>query len=646
MPVDPVAPSDPVTPSDPPPRASLGAPEPALKPGPRHSRQVLSDERVAIEGEESEARGAGQGVGDDPDGPVADGRARMNRARGMRSGTLRWAWATLTSMRTALALLLLLGLAAIPGSLLPQRPTSPFGVAQYLLDNPEWGPWLERLGLFDVFGSPWFAAVYLLLFVSLIGCILPRCRAYYDALRAEPGALPRRFSRFPDHAAGAVGLPADQVLDDAEAHLRQAGYRIRREASGISAEKGYLREAGNLIFHLSLIAVLIGLAWGTVFGYRGSAIVVEGKAFSNTLTQYDEFSAGIGFRPENLPAFTIALDAFEAEFEIGPVQRGAARLFRATVTVSRPGQEPQRQLLEVNAPLTIDGTDVHLLGHGYAPVVTVRDGNGEVAFSGPVVFLPADANFTSNGVIKAPDARPERLAFEGLFLPTAQIDEAGMRSVFPDAWNPQLLVNAWAGPPRVETGAPENIYVLDQTGLEQLMRPDGQPVRAGLEIGTSYDLPDGRGSISFDGLQRWTKLQISTTPGGWFVLGSVLLAIAGLSVSLTVRPRRLFVRVAGDSVEVAGLDRVDGRAGLPEAVAALAAACGIAGPGGGTPGEPEPVDGHPAGTLAADQTDMLPEPGSSRTRGAGSGDPTPGRTSPEPREGSGGRPENAEEESE
>lgn len=553
----------------------------------------------------------------DADGePTADGRERMNRARGMRSGTLRWAWATLTSMRTALLLLLLLGLAAIPGSLLPQRPTNPFGVAQYLLDNPEQGPWLERLGLFDVFGSPWFAAVYLLLFISLIGCILPRCRAYYDALRAEPGALPRRFSRFPDHAIGPVETSADEVLDAAEAHLRQAGYRIRREPTGISAEKGYLREAGNLVFHLSLIAVLVGLAWGTFFGYRGTAIVVEGKAFSNTLTQYDEFSAGIGFRPERLPAFTIALDAFEAEFEIGPTQRGAARAFRATVTVSRPGETPHQQLLEVNAPLAIDGTDVHLLGHGYAPVVTVRDGNGDIAFSGPVVFLPSDGNFTSNGVIKAPDARPERLAFEGIFLPTAQIDSEGMRSVFPDAWNPQLLINAWAGPPKVETGAPENVYVLDQTGLEQLMRPDGQPVRAGLEPGTSYDLPDGRGSISFDDLRRWTKLQISTTPGGWFVLASVLIAIAGLSVSLTVRPRRLFVRVTGTSAEVAGLDRVDGRAGLPEAVAALAAACGVAPPESRTPAEPDPATGQPEGTLADDPAPSrtIPELGSPRAR--------------------------------
>jgi len=506
------------------------------------------------------------------------GRERMNRARGLRSGTLRWAWATLTSMRTALLLLLLLGVAAIPGSLLPQRPSSPFGVADYLQQNPTWGPWLERLGFFDVFGSAWFAAIYLLLFVSLIGCIIPRCRAYYQALRARPAPVPRRLSRFPDHRGGTTAGSTADVLDKAEAHLRAAGYRVRREEAGVSAEKGYAREAGNLVFHLSLVALLVGLAWGSLFGYRGTAIVVEGQAFSNTLTQYDEFSSGIGFRPEQLPAFTLAVDAFEAQFELGEVQRGAARLFRADVTLARPGQTPQSQVLEVNAPLSIDGTDVHLLGHGYAPVVTVRDGNGDVAYAGPVVFLPADGNFTSNGVIKAPDARPERLAFEGIFLPTAKIDEQGMRSVFPDLLNPQLLVNAWAGPPRQETGAPENIYVLDPDGLTQLVRPDGEPVRAALEPGATYELPDGRGTLSFDGLRRWTKLQISTTPGGWFALASVLVAIAGLSVSLTIRPRRLFVRVAAGSptrIDVAGLDRVEGRPGLADAVGRLAVACGL-----------------------------------------------------------------------
>ncbi|MCC6495543.1 MAG: cytochrome c biogenesis protein ResB [Propionibacteriaceae bacterium] len=510
---------------------------------------------------------------------------------------LRFAWATLTSMRTALILLLVLGIAAIPGSFLPQRPTDPVGVGDYLAANPGGAGWLDRLGFFDVFGSVWFAAIYLLLFISLIGCILPRTASYLKALRAQPAAPPGKLDKLPEHTAGDVpGSPAT-VLAAAEAHLRARRYRVRREEDSVSAERGYLRETGNLVFHICLVLTLIGLAWGSLFSFKGTAIVVEGQAFSNTLTQYDEFGSGAGFNPSQLAPFTLRLDDFDVRFETAADQRGAAREFKALVEVTEPGGQPSRQQIEVNAPLLVGGNSVHLLGHGYAPVVTVRDGNGQVAFSGPVVFLPQDTNFRSDGVIKVPDARPERLAFEGVFLPTAATAGAeGMVSVFPDAVNPRLLLNVWAGQPRVETGKPENVYFLDKSGLTQLTLANGDPVRAGLTLGTGFRLPDGRGSITFDGWQRWTKLQISNTPGGWLVLGSVLLAVLGMSVSLTVRPRRLFVRVqpapetgppqgaerpapdvAGtlSRVAVAGLDRVDGRGGLPEEVAALAAACGL-----------------------------------------------------------------------
>jgi len=61
-------------------------------------------------------------------------------------GTLRWVWRQLTSMRVALMLLMLLAVAAVPGSVLPQRPVDPAKVAAYLVDHPGSGAWLDRLG--------------------------------------------------------------------------------------------------------------------------------------------------------------------------------------------------------------------------------------------------------------------------------------------------------------------------------------------------------------------------------------------------------------------------------------------------------------------------------------------------------------------
>ena len=97
-------------------------------------------------------------------------------------GFLRWLWRQLTSMKTALILLFLLAIASIPGSILPQRGTNPILVEQWLTDNPTLGPILDSIGAFDVFGSPWYSAVYILLFISLIGCVLPRLGVHWKAM--------------------------------------------------------------------------------------------------------------------------------------------------------------------------------------------------------------------------------------------------------------------------------------------------------------------------------------------------------------------------------------------------------------------------------------------------------------------------------
>ncbi len=482
---------------------------------------------------------------------------------------LRWAWNQLTSMRTALVLLFLLALAAIPGSLVPQQPSSPIEVLDYKRDHPELDRIWEALHLYDVYSSPWFSAIYILLFISLIGCIVPRIGKYARDLRKPPPALPKRLDRLPESATVATA-PGDAALDDAARWLRTHRYRVRREADGISAERGYLREFGNLLFHLSLVGVLAGLAWSNLLGFRGSVVVVEGRGFANVITQYDDFSAGSLVDTDELEPFRLTVDSFEAKFETGRVQRGAARVFDADLTFVEGDKETKRRLTVNDPYTTAGGSQVNLLGHGYAVHVTVTDGKGDVAFSGPQVFLPQDGNFASVGVVKAPDARPKRLAFEGIFLPTAVLDEGGPRSVFPDALEPELWLNGWYGDPAEETGRPESIYTLDTTGLEPVPGDGGERLRARMKPGSGFTLPDNLGSVQFDGYSRWVKLQVSRTPGNPLALASVLVGTLGLGISLFVKPRRMFVRLQEDDVIVGGLDRSDTALGLADEVRDLA----------------------------------------------------------------------------
>ena len=171
-------------------------------------------------------------------------------------------------MRIALVLLFLLALGALPGALLPQRSLNQSLVDQYFTDHPTLAPLLDRLGFFDVFAAPWFAAVYLLLMISLVGCVLPRALEHAHALRAAPVAVPRNLGRLPHHAVATLDAAPDEVTEAVRARLK--GWRVAETADGISAEKGYLREAGNLVFHLALIGLLARLRGRQALRLRGA----------------------------------------------------------------------------------------------------------------------------------------------------------------------------------------------------------------------------------------------------------------------------------------------------------------------------------------------------------------------------------------
>ncbi|GAB3245504.1 cytochrome c biogenesis protein ResB [Arthrobacter pigmenti] len=469
-------------------------------------------------------------------------------------GMLRFAWRQLTSMRTALFLLLLLAVAAVPGSLFPQRPSNPATVNQYIEDNPTLGPWLDRLQLFDVYSSVWFSAIYLLLFTSLVGCVIPRTTQHAKAIRSKPPRTPRRLSRFQHY--GAFAIPAQQqvtasrAVTDAAAALKRRGYRADVRDAGdsfpsVGAERGFLKEVGNLLFHFALIGVLISFAVSGLFGYRGQKILVEGGTFINNLVSYDSFTPGSNFNRGSLDPFSIQLDDFSVKFERqSEANYGQPLDFTAEVTTkTAPDAQPQQQVLEVNDPLSFNATNVYLVGNGYAPVVTVRDGEGNVALSEPVVAQVKDASYTSTIVIKAPDAQPSQLSFAGLFIPTAVKDQDGVTVASdPDPLNPQLLLDSYYGDLGLDSGEPQNVYTLDTTDLTQL---NGRKLDTGgivLQPNETYQLPDGKGSITFEGLKRYIGVDITHDPGKYGALIFSSLAVLGLMMSLFIGRRRVWVR--------------------------------------------------------------------------------------------------------
>ncbi|MFF0943942.1 cytochrome c biogenesis protein ResB [Kocuria sp. CPCC 205300] len=487
-------------------------------------------------------------------------------------GMARWAWTQLTKMNTALFLLLLLAVAAVPGSIFPQRIQDPAAVQDYLDTNPVLGEWLDRLQFFDVFSSAWFSAIYILLFVSLVGCVLPRAAKHWRAWRAEPPRTPRRLERLPEHRSlllgGGDGAPApapDDVVADAARLLRKRGYRVAVRDAGtaapsVAAERGMWKEVGNVVFHLALLGVLVSVAVGSLFGYKGQRVVVEGESFVNTLIGYDSFTPGTNYDADWLEPFSVRLDRFEAEFNrdtTDPRNYGAPLDFTAEVTVQdEPGAEPREEVLKVNQPLNVGGVKSYLVGNGYAPVVRVTDGNGDVAFEGPVVTVPSDGVYTSSLVLKVPDARPDQLGFVGLLLPTAVGGQGEMpRSVDPGLANPRLILSAYHGDLGLDTGAPQNVYVLDVEQLTELNAMTNENGAISLDATDPvYELPEGRGTVEFLDVKRYVGLDIHYDPGKTGAFVSFVLAFTGLLMSLFISRRRVWVRAAEGTDE-------DGRPG-------------------------------------------------------------------------------------
>jgi cytochrome c biogenesis protein len=455
---------------------------------------------------------------------------------------LRMAWRRLTAMRTALVLLFLLAVAAVPGSLLPQRPLNPGKTASYIKSHGGWGRFLDSIGMFDVFGSAWFAAIYLLLFISLVGCLVPRIRVHARALARKPLPAPRNLDRLPESGRFATSTPPEDYAAAARGALgRRWRIEQRAEASGaitVSAEKGYTRETGNLIFHVALLASLILIAIGRLYTYEGQLILKQGDGFCNAVFNYDTWKPGRLAAENKVHPAPFCVDKL-TRFTASYTADGEPKSFRADVTYRRDvNAHQQTATIKVNHPLRLEGDRVYLLSHGYAPRITVRMPDGSVRHD-TQVFIPSDAStLLSEGAFAeiGKDGAKQDIGISGLFAPTP-VDEGNGKigSASPQVRNPVLSVFVFEGDLN-GSGVPHSVYTLDTSKMHKIGKGN-------LDVGQTLKLPNGV-QVTFNGWVPWASLQVSHDPAQAYLLLSALAMVMGLLGSLSVRRRRVWLRIA------------------------------------------------------------------------------------------------------
>jgi len=498
--------------------------------------------------------------------------------------TARNTWRALTSMGTALVLLFLLALGAIPGALLPQRSLNAGKVDEYLATHRVIGPWLNRLQAFDVFSSFWFTAIYALLFVSLVGCLTPRMVEHARSLRATPVPAPRNLARLPKHAGARLEAGPEELNALANTITgRLRGWRTAiRHPDGadagiveVSAEKGYLREFGNIAFHFSLLGLLVAVAVGKLFGYEGNVIVIAdgGPGFcSASPAAFDSFRAGNTVDGTSLHPICLRVNDFQAHY----LPSGQATSYAADIDYQAgrdlSANNWRHYLLEVNHPLRVDGDRVYLQGHGYAPTFTVTFPDGQARTS-TVQWRPDNPQtLLSSGVARIdppagsyPDPaerRKHEIAIQGLLAPTEQLDGTLLSSRFPALNAPAVAIDIYRGDTGLDTGRPQSLFTLDPRLIEQgrLTKEKRVNLRAGQQVRLDQG-PAAGTVVRFDGAVPFVNLQVSHDPGQTWVLVFAVTMMAGLLVSLLVRRRRVWVRLtpaAGTvNVELGGLARTD-----------------------------------------------------------------------------------------
>lgn len=442
-------------------------------------------------------------------------------------------------MRTALVLLLILALASIAGSLVPQVGLADARISQIAQQHPLRFEIYARLGLFDVYGSWWFTLVYTLLLISLVTCLFPRTRATFRAIRSRPVPV-SDIDAMRHYAEVAVMSQPSTAIAAARRVLRRRRWLRMNAPDGatsIAADKGSLREAGSLVFHWAFLLLLVGVVWGRGTGFTGKALIIEGQTWSEAHANYDGTLREGSWLGEDHSGALVTVEDFEATYRL----TGQPADFVTRATLSRSDGSDAREVeIRVNDPARVGHVKFYQYGYGWAPVVEVEH-DGEVIADSPIVCsqgVPPEGvsplQLPWNCVLKVTSVRPQvGLAFRlwpdsralaailGQGLPMPMIME----------FQPVLSYTAYEGDLRADRV--QGTGELDTSGMREI----GEGVvGAGQVVAIRDDL-----TVAFTDLRQYTVLQVTRDRGVGIVFLAAILVMGGLLFSIYGSRRRVFV---------------------------------------------------------------------------------------------------------
>ena len=342
---------------------------------------------------------------------------------------MRSAWKFFSSVKLAIVLIILLTLASILGTLVPQGRSA----AEYAARYGGLSGLITGLRLTGLYQSPWYLALLLLFAANIVVCTVSRFRPKWRrAFRHVPDADAKTMAPMRASARFRLPPPLAAARDKVAGPLKARHYRLDGSAHDgkavILARKRRLGWFGSDIAHLGLLVILAGGFTSGLGGRRADLALSEGQT-------------------ADVPhaAFKVRLDKFETEYYPG----GAVKDWKSTVTVVEAGAPVLTRVVEVNEPLTYRGVSFYQQSFGWdwsaARLVLDLRKPGDPAFSRAVALKVGE-----RAAVDDPDVTHVAVR---RFVPDFVIGEANRvqsRSDRPN--NPAALVEAWKGEERVFAG--------------------------------------------------------------------------------------------------------------------------------------------------------------------------------------------------
>lgn len=296
---------------------------------------------------------------------------------------IRRPWfAFLSSMRFAVSLLSLLGVASVIGTVLQQNQPQANYVVKF---GPFWSQIFGFLGLYDVYASGWFVVIMLFLVISTGLCLVRNVPTFLREIKSFRENAKEKSLAAMRHSTELEGVsPAV-----AQRYLEVQGFSaktVQREDGSVlvAAKKGAMNKWGYIFAHIALIVICLGglidsnllLKIGMLTGrivpdnnamyakdfkpesvlgagnlsFRGNVNITEGQSADVVFLNADS-----GMLVQDLP-FEVKLKKFHIDFyDTGMPKDFASDL---EVTDKETGKKIE-QTIRVNHPLTLHGITIY-----------------------------------------------------------------------------------------------------------------------------------------------------------------------------------------------------------------------------------------------------------------------------------------------